>query len=710
MREPHSLTFALFVLSRLAELIAAALRPVYHDTAVMHRARDDHAITEQLWVQVVARLRRKLLGHPHDTFKGSLDDFRALITKAAAAATGDAVAMSAFSEHLLPMLLSTAASDFGPQLEASRALAKTADLRHPHSWYPVARAMKRRIVFHAGPTNSGKTYNAIRALKDSWSGVYCGPLRLLALEVFESLNMDGVATSLLTGQERREMPFAKHVSCTVEMVDVETLVDVAVIDEIQMIGDDSRGASWTRALLGLPAREIHVCGDPAAIPAVTALAAITGDELDIRTYQRMTSITVESGSLGADYSRIQEGDAIVAFSRKDIYAIRKTVERKTAHKCCVVYGSLPPETRSAQARLFNDPHSGYRVLVASDAIGMGLNLNIRRVVFHTMTKFDGVSTGLLAPSAAKQIAGRAGRRGSIYPAGYSTTLQDEDLPYLRECMSTPSEAINKAGLFPNPEQLLAFSALLPRGTPLAKVVEQFVASCQLEGPYFMCRIEDIKTTAALLQPFPISFEQRCMLCLAPANLRNLEVRSYFLQFIEQYVAGQPVKLGLQLPVNEAGYLVRNIESLEAKAQALDMYLWLAHKLGVATFPDLQEAVTARSVASQMLETALQKLSEETKEANERRMSMRKAQSRVRAAKALRAAREDNAGAGAGAALVDARRADKRAAAVASAVAEAVGRLSSPAAAAAAAAAAAPTAEAAATKAPRGKKRKLTASG
>jgi hypothetical protein len=237
-----------------AELIATAIRPVYHDTKAMLRASEEHGITEQLWVQVVARLRRKLLGHPHDALKGSLEAFHELVSKAAAAATGDASGMAAFSEHLQPMLLATAASDFSKQWESSKALSQTADLRHPHQWYPVARAMKRKIIFHAGPTNSGKTYNAIRALKDSWSGIYCGPLRLLALEVFESLNMDGVSTSLLTGQERREMPFAKHVSCTVEMVDVETLVDVAVIDEIQMIGDDSRGASWTRALLGIPAR------------------------------------------------------------------------------------------------------------------------------------------------------------------------------------------------------------------------------------------------------------------------------------------------------------------------------------------------------------------------------------------------------------------------------------------------------------------------
>jgi ATP-dependent RNA helicase SUPV3L1/SUV3 len=130
------------------------------------------------------------------------------------------------------------------------------------------------------------------------------------------MNMDGVYTSLMTGQERKDMPFSKHFSCTVEMVDVNRRVDVAVIDEIQMIGDRHRGAAWTRALLGVAAPEIHVCGDPAAIPVVTSLAALCGDELEIKMYDRMTSMKALETSLNSDYGKIEEGDCIVAFSRK----------------------------------------------------------------------------------------------------------------------------------------------------------------------------------------------------------------------------------------------------------------------------------------------------------------------------------------------------------------------------------------------------------
>jgi ATP-dependent RNA helicase SUPV3L1/SUV3 len=90
--------------------------------------------------------------------------------------------------------------------------------------------------------------------------------------------------------------------------------------------------------------------------------------------------------LRGDYSKVQPGDCIVAFSKADIFSIRRQIEQTTPYKCAVIYGQLPPETRSIQARLFNEENSGYDILVASDAIGMGLNLNIRRTVFHTALK------------------------------------------------------------------------------------------------------------------------------------------------------------------------------------------------------------------------------------------------------------------------------------------------------------------------------------
>ena len=140
----------------------------------------------------------------------------------------------------------------------------------------------------------GKTYHALQRLiaaeAKHGGGLYCGPLRLLALEVYEQLNKSGVYCNLITGQEQRKMPFSTHTSCTVEVVPVNTPFDVAIIDEIQMIGDVQRGFAWTRALLGLCAREIHVAGGIEAAPVVREIAERTGDSFELRTYERLSKL------------------------------------------------------------------------------------------------------------------------------------------------------------------------------------------------------------------------------------------------------------------------------------------------------------------------------------------------------------------------------------------------------------------------------------
>jgi hypothetical protein len=296
---------------------------------------------------------------------------------------------------------------------ARRAAAAAAlDLRAPPSRFPYARALRRRIVYHAGPTNSGKTYSALQALKAAPRGVYCGPLRLLAMEVYERLNAgDGVRCSLVTGQEVLRVPGAGHVACTVEMAALHAHADVAVLDEIQLLGDEQRGAAWTRALLGLPANELHVCGDPSAVGLVAALAAACGDAFELRVYERFAPLQIDAGGLPNGLADVQPGDCVVAFSRRAIFEARRQVEALTGRRAAVVYGALPAETRREQARAFNDPSEGTaQVLVASDAVGLGLNFNIRRVVFHAMTKTITTTTAGNKGNEGKEGKGGKGRR------------------------------------------------------------------------------------------------------------------------------------------------------------------------------------------------------------------------------------------------------------------------------------------------------------
>ncbi len=299
-------------------------------------------------------------------------------------------------------------------LDRMTRLRTAVDFRRIADSFPLARKMRRKLILHVGPTNSGKTHTALRTLAAARVGAYGGPLRLLAHEIYERLNTGQIVPlgaetadnyevdessnldvhvpgtpravlkhgnvlfarpcSLLTGDEMRHVDGATLYSCTVEMLSLDKRYDVVVIDEIQMIADSQRGPAWTAAVLGSAAEELHLCGEERAVPIIEALAKVTGDELIINRYQRLSPLEIAPRSLERDLTRIRKGDCIVTFSRTNIFNLKKDIEEKTGLRCAVVYGRLPPEIRAEQAALFNDPNSGFDVLVASDAIGMGLNL------------------------------------------------------------------------------------------------------------------------------------------------------------------------------------------------------------------------------------------------------------------------------------------------------------------------------------------------
>lgn len=307
--------------------------------------------------------------------------------------------------------------------------------------YPLAREMKRKFILHVGPTNSGKTYDAIqRIIECKGQSIYLAPLRLLAFEQFENLNKCGVMCSLLTGEEEIQIPYSTAQSSTIEMLDVSNEYEVAVIDESQMIDDEFRGGAWTRAILGTRASEIHVCMAPHAKDIVVKLIEACCDDYEIVYHGRLTPL-VPDESLFYFPKSVQPGDAIIVFSRKSVHTVASHLQRK-GHKCSVIYGALPYDVRHEEARKFADGETS--VLVSTDAIGMGLNLPIKRVVFLEDSKFDGHEMRVLKPEEVQQIAGRAGRSGiyeqgsfnmfSQYPKHKSKfmSLYFEEVPQIKE--------------------------------------------------------------------------------------------------------------------------------------------------------------------------------------------------------------------------------------------------------------------------------------
>lgn len=277
----------------------------------------------------------------------------------------------------------------------------------PASNYPLARALKRKFIIHTGPTNSGKTYNGLNALEKANSGAYLGPLRLLALEVQETLLNKGVLCSLLTGEEEDIISNGTHISSTVEKANLSTLYDVVVIDECQMLNDKQRGSRWTRAILGIMAKTIHCCTAPEGLPILTKLISDCGDEYEIKRYERFSSLILNENVI-YDISNLEEGDAIIAFSKRDVLTIADYLNQN-GKPTSVIYGSLPYPARKMQMQQYLSGQTKY--IVTTDAIGMGINLPVKRILFTNLQKFDGERKRILNTSEIKQIAGRAGRRG-----------------------------------------------------------------------------------------------------------------------------------------------------------------------------------------------------------------------------------------------------------------------------------------------------------
>ena len=266
-----------------------------------------------------------------------------------------------------------------------------------------------RYVLHIGETNTGKTHHALEKMKQATSGLYLAPLRLLALEVYDKLNSEGTPCSLKTGEEEKIVPDAGHISCTVEMFHEKEYYQVVVIDEAQMITDKDRGFSWYKAITKANAEEVHIIGSR---NSKDMLLALLGEaDIEINEYSRDTPLEVESKKF--DIKHIKKGDALICFSRRRVLEMASRLQND-GHSVSMIYGSMPPETRKKQIQLFNEGKT--KLIVATDAIGMGLNLPIRRIVFLENEKFDGTRRRLLTSQEVKQIAGRAGRKG-IYDVG-----------------------------------------------------------------------------------------------------------------------------------------------------------------------------------------------------------------------------------------------------------------------------------------------------
>ena len=456
----------------------------------------------------------------------------------------------------------------------SRQLSEILEV-NPKNEYPGARCMNRKFYIHVGGTNTGKTYQGIQRLKEAASGVYLAPLRLLALEIQETLLESGVVCSMLTGEEEDIRPGATHISSTVEKLDVNRRYDVAVIDECQMIGDSQRGFAWTRAILGVQAEEVHLCVAPEGLKILKTVLKDLREPYEVIEHERKVPLLWQKKNV--ILGKAQPGDAFVAFSKREVLRMAEFL-RKKGTPASVIYGDLPYSTRRQQMQRFLDGET--RLLVATDAIGMGLNLPIQRVIFTADEKFDGIEKRPLLASEVRQIAGRAGRIGK-YDKGYAAACPG--CSGLEEKLQTRPEPVGRASL--------GFSDLVLRiDHPLSEVLRVW-NRMSVKRPYVRMDISRYIYIISIIEgelKLQLSKEDLLRAGNIPFDEKNEALLNQFRKYIKAYARGdeeveKPAKAGNYLPKLETYYKMLDLYYSFSKAYGMEYDKeWLSEeKLNIA---------------------------------------------------------------------------------------------------------------------------------
>jgi ATP-dependent RNA helicase SUPV3L1/SUV3 len=482
--------------------------------------------------------------------------------------------------------------------------------------FDVASRMARRFIALLGPTNSGKTHRAMEHLAQADSGVYLAPLRLLALENYERLQnavrADGepVKVSLVTGEERRLAEGATHVASTVEMLDTRTPVQVAVIDEIQMLADRDRGAAWTAAVCGAPASTVYLVGAPEARRAIEALAERLECPLEVHVLKRKAPLSMETGAV-RKLKNLKRGDAVIAFSRRDVLMWRDMIT-EMGLSVATVYGNLSPEVRRAQAERFREGQAD--IVVGTDALAMGLNMPIQRIVMTTAVKYNGVEEEEISAALARQIAGRAGRYG-VHEEGFVAGYDDDTHDIMRSLMKEKIPPVPASGfaVAPSLEQLHRISAVTGE-TSLVKLLKRFVHNIDVPDGFFYPRItEEQNGRAEWLDTLDLSVAEKFTLSLVPISTKVPTLESAWSHWAQSLAKRKICKL--QPHPQELFW--QNLQEVEDTCRMYSAYAWLGYRMP-EFFPSIEEAQTLAREASERVDALLQQQNAATRKRQAKR--------------------------------------------------------------------------------------------
>jgi ATP-dependent RNA helicase SUPV3L1/SUV3 len=461
--------------------------------------------------------------------------------------------------------------------------------RHWSRIFPNPQLGARHLEAYLGPTNSGKTYQALHALKllkPHERGVYLAPLRLLAIEVCEELRNQGVAASLITGEERDIDPQASVVCSTIEMLDPSQHYTVGVIDEMQMIADTQRGWAWTQALFEMSADRLFVLGSPSVEALLKDFAETTGDTLTLHRTQRFNSLQVKPQPIPP--KSVTKGTIFVVFSRNSVIRWGEYF-RGNGHSVAQIYGAMPPEVRREEARRFRASEAD--ILVATDAVAMGLNLPAHTVVLGEGEKYNGQTTTAVPKPLVRQIAGRAGRYGH-HDAGFAAGSDSAIHRHMQSALNGQDEQFTFPLPHVAPTRQWIENAM--EQAPETTVRDLLTAWQQtIKGSrWFRCvDLSEILEKAHVLDGVEgsdrLPMAERLQILTAPVDVRAGQMH-HFKTMVIAIVGNHQIAS----PASGAGPHART-ENLESAYKHLSLYCWFHYRYP-QVFPEIGKAAAERT--------------------------------------------------------------------------------------------------------------------
>lgn len=455
----------------------------------------------------------------------------------------------------------------------------------------------QRVILHIGPPNSGKTHSALQALKQAGTGWYLAPLRLLAYEIFDRLNQEGVPCNLLTGEEYIPIPGATITAATIEMFNANASGECIIIDEAQMLADSDRGWAWTRAMIEANCPEIHMIAPASAQLLIQKMATAAELEISVEVHERLAPIKIADTHWSL--AKLPPQTILVAFSRRTVLELKQELEQR-GRSVSVVYGSLPPEVRRRQSDRFANGET--EICVATDAVGMGLNLPADNVVFYEVEKFDGRQSRPLTPSEVQQIGGRAGRYG-LSTAGEVGATTRYNLRSIRKAFYQTANVLTHARIAPTLHDL----EMIP-GTLAQKFREWSQLRSIPDSLRNLLKIANMEERISLAEM--LSEREVAELGLASAvKLVNaptrLSTRSYWRECSKAIIKYAPMPL--PPPPPDEIETTADLDMIEHSVSSADIYLWLGHRQEfMECAPQLEEVRAMRIEWSTRIDDALLK--------------------------------------------------------------------------------------------------------